>query len=129
MKMGDIIRQLRLQRGITQEELGKIIGVQKSAVRKYEKGAVENIKRTSIKKMADFFGVSPTYLMGLEENTNIGTNNGIIGNNNHDNHFGSTKALTPIQNAIVAVCSALPEDQQSEVLSYATKLLNKKESV
>lgn len=68
MQMGDIIRNLRLQKGLTQEELGKVIGVQKSAIRKYESGAVENIKRSSIKKMADFFGVSPTYLMGLEEN-------------------------------------------------------------
>lgn len=67
MKMGDIIRNLRIQKGMTQEELGNVIGVQKSAIRKYESGMVENIKRTSIKKMAQLFGVSPTYLMGMED--------------------------------------------------------------
>ena len=36
MKMGDIIKSLRIQKGMTQEELGKVIGVQKSAIRKYE---------------------------------------------------------------------------------------------
>lgn len=125
MKMGDIIRQLRLQRGITQEELGKVIGVQKSAIRKYESGMVENIKRTSIKKMADYFGVSPTYLMGMEENTNYGVNNGIIGNNNNNNHIISKEKLSPIDEAILTICKNLPEKQKGEVLSFATDLLSK----
>ena len=65
--MGEIIKMLRLQANMTQEELGEKIGVQKSAVRKYEKGEVENIKRSTIKKMADLFNVSPCYLMGWED--------------------------------------------------------------
>jgi transcriptional regulator with XRE-family HTH domain len=69
MTMAETIRMLRLQRGITQEELGKIIGVQKSAIRKYESGMVENIPRSSIKRMADFFEVAPSYLMGWEDET------------------------------------------------------------
>lgn len=67
MTMGEIIKMLRLQANMTQEELGEKIGVQKSAVRKYEKGEVENIKRSTIKKMADLFNVSPCYLMGWED--------------------------------------------------------------
>ena len=35
MDMGERIKKLRLEKGLTQEELGKIIGVQKSAIRKY----------------------------------------------------------------------------------------------
>ena len=66
-QMADRIKRLRLQHGLTQEELGNIIGVQKSAIRKYESGAVQNIKRTSIKKLADYFGVSPSYLLGYED--------------------------------------------------------------
>ena len=67
MQMGDRIKYLREQAGLTQEELGEKIGVQKSAIRKYEKGSVENIKRSSIKIMADLFNVSPCYLMGWDE--------------------------------------------------------------
>lgn len=70
MNMGDIIRKLRIEKGITQEELGKVIGVQKSAIRKYESGAVENIKRSSIQIMAEYFGVSPAYLMGWSDDPN-----------------------------------------------------------
>ena len=68
MEMGEIIKELRTKKGITQEELGKLIGVKKSAIRKYEAGIVENIPRSSIKIMADYFGVKPSYLMGWEEN-------------------------------------------------------------
>ncbi len=66
-RMADRIKRLRLENKMTQEELGNVIGVQKSAIRKYESGAVQNIKRTSIKKMADCFGVSPSYLLGYED--------------------------------------------------------------
>ena len=67
MTMGERIKYLRESVGMTQDELGEKIGVQKSAIVKYEKGKVENIKRSSIKTMADIFGVSPCYLMGFDE--------------------------------------------------------------
>ena len=38
MEMGDRIKFLRRQKGITQEELGQIVGVQKAAVQKWESG-------------------------------------------------------------------------------------------
>lgn len=71
MNMGERIRQLRIANGLTQEELGKYIGVQKSAIRKYEKGEVKNMKRTSIQILSNLFKVSPSYLMCLEEEENI----------------------------------------------------------
>jgi repressor LexA len=69
MTMAENIRRLRIQYGMTQEELGNHLGVQKSAIRKYESGMVENIPRTSIQKMAELFNVRPSYLMGFEDNT------------------------------------------------------------
>jgi transcriptional regulator with XRE-family HTH domain len=49
------------------EELGKHLGVGKSAILKYEKGEVENLPRSSIEKMATLFGVSPSYLMCFDQ--------------------------------------------------------------
>lgn len=67
MTMGERIRFLRKKNKMTQEALGKLIGVQRSAIRKYEHGEVENIPRSSIQKMAEFFNVSPSYLMGFDD--------------------------------------------------------------
>lgn len=67
MTMGERIRILRKQHKMTQDELGKRLGVGRSAILKYEKGEVENLPRSSIEKMAVLFGVSPSYLMCFDE--------------------------------------------------------------
>ncbi len=67
MTMGERIKTLRIQHGLTQEELGQKVGVQKSAIYKYETGLVVNLKRSMIEKLALALGVKPTYLMGLSD--------------------------------------------------------------
>ncbi len=52
MELGQKIKEARLRKGLTQEELGKIVGLQKSAIAKYENGRVVNIKRSTLQKLA-----------------------------------------------------------------------------
>lgn len=52
MEIGDVIRSARLAKGLTQKELGEMVGKQKSAIAKYEKGIVVNIKRSTLQKLA-----------------------------------------------------------------------------
>lgn len=56
---------------MTQEDLGKIIGVQKAAIQKYEKGTVKNIKRASLIKLAEVLGTTPEYIIGWDAPKNI----------------------------------------------------------
>ena len=63
MTTGEKIRALRKAIGMTQEELGEKIGVQKAAINKYETGLVVNLKRGTIHKLAKALGVSPVYLL------------------------------------------------------------------
>ena len=65
--MSNKIKELRKARHMTQTELGDILGVGKSAISKYEKGRVENLKRSTIAEMAKLFSVSPSYLLGWED--------------------------------------------------------------
>ena len=67
MNMGDRLKELRLKKGVTQEEVGNVLGVAKATIMKYEKGLVENLKRSSIEKLAIYFGVTPSYLMCLDD--------------------------------------------------------------
>ena len=53
MEMGERIRMMRKECGLTQGELAQKLGLKDSAVAKYENGRVENIKRSTIQKMAD----------------------------------------------------------------------------
>lgn len=67
MDIGTYIKDLRVSKNLTQEELGKIVGVQRAAVQKWESGVTQNLKRTTIQKLADFFGVSPANFVGNEQ--------------------------------------------------------------
>jgi transcriptional regulator with XRE-family HTH domain len=52
MEIGQKIRHARISKGLTQEELGNLVGLQKSAIAKYENGRVVNIKRSTLQKLA-----------------------------------------------------------------------------
>ena len=63
MEIGQKIKKARLERGMTQQELGNIVGVQKSAIAKYENGRVVNIKRSTLQKIASALEIRPSELM------------------------------------------------------------------
>lgn len=63
MHTGTEIKELRKARGMTQEELGALLGVKKAAIQKYEKGEIVNLKLATIKKLCEVFQVSPGRLI------------------------------------------------------------------
>ena len=67
MSMGDRIRGKRIEKELTMEQLADKLGVGKSAVNKWEKGHVQNIKRSTIEKLCQILDCSPAYLFGWEE--------------------------------------------------------------
>jgi len=67
MNVGEKITYQRKRLGLTQTELGDMIGVKKSAVAKWEKGVVTNLKKTTIVKLAEIFEVKPSYFIMDDE--------------------------------------------------------------
>lgn len=67
MDIGDKIKSLRLEKGLTLEQLGGKVGVGKSTVRKWEDGLIQNMRRDKIAKLASALDTTPAYLMGWEE--------------------------------------------------------------
>lgn len=68
MEMSDLIKSERTRLDMTQQDLADRLGLKKSAIAKYENGRVENLKRSTIEKMAKIFNCSPAYLMGWTDN-------------------------------------------------------------
>lgn len=60
MSVGERIRRFRLEKGMTQDELGDILGVKKAAVQKWETGQVVNLKQSTILKLCEVFRRSPS---------------------------------------------------------------------
>ena len=63
MELGQKIKEARKAKGMTQQELGDIVGLQKSAIAKYESGRVVNIKRSTLQKIAGALNIRPSELI------------------------------------------------------------------
>ena len=73
MDLGEKIRLLRHQRGMTLEDVGDACGVGKSTVRKWESGQIANMRRDKIALVAKALGVTPAYLMGWDDSPALPT--------------------------------------------------------
>ena len=62
MTIGEKIRIRRKELGLTTTELGHMIGVQNSAISKYEKGKIE-LKASQIKAIAEVLQINPVLLL------------------------------------------------------------------
>lgn len=108
MTIGEKIKKARLEKGYTQEELGKLIGVQKSAVAKYEKGKVVNIKRSVLKKISMVLDIPPVELVSdIEEKEKPINEDGLSEN----------------MKALIDFAKSVPEDKAELVLRVMKSIL------
>ena len=112
MNVGEKIKTARLAKGMTQEELGEILGVQKSAIAKYENGRVVNIKRSTLKKISDALGIPPHELIFDEKL--------MLENKAPSNE----KDLSEAERMVLELVRMVPEDQQQLVIGMVRVALN-----
>ena len=122
MEMGEKIYNLRKAKGLTLEELGNLVGVGKSTVRKWEKGMIANMKRDKISKLASALNVSPAYLMGWE------MDDGDIGNalvaDCLEKEIDNMASLTPSEKDHFKAYINLLEINRKKVDDYTNQLLS-----
>lgn len=64
--IGERIKKRRVQLGLSAEELGEMIGKDRSTVYRYERNEIERMPITVIEPLARALQVSPAYIMGWE---------------------------------------------------------------
>ena len=64
------LKDLRVERGLTLEQLSAETGISKSALGKYEADDFKDISPFSMVELAKFYGVTTDYLLGLTEQKN-----------------------------------------------------------
>ncbi len=67
---GANLKKLREDAGLSQEQLGEVIGVSKSTIGMYEQGKRMPNTNTILKDIASYFGVSIDYLVGFSGSEN-----------------------------------------------------------
>ena len=67
LTIGERMKDLRVEKGLTRETLGQQTGLSRSALGNYESGNFKDISTFAITTRAQFYGVSTDYLLGVTE--------------------------------------------------------------
>ncbi len=60
---GDRMREMRLSRGLSLEQLAEIIGISASALSQIERGVTKNVRPENFLRFCAFFGADPYYVV------------------------------------------------------------------
>lgn len=66
MEFRNAIKQRRLELGLTLEDVGKVVGVSKTTIQRWESGVIENQRRDKLELLAKALHISPGELLGWE---------------------------------------------------------------
>lgn len=66
MSIGQRIKTMRLQQGLTIDDLAYRLGKNRTTVYRYENGDIENLPLSILDSLAEALNTTPAYLMGWE---------------------------------------------------------------
>ena len=101
--IGERLKEMRLERGMSQAEVAKLIGVERVTYLQYEKGKNKPVRK--LKELATLFGVSIDYLLGNSENIPVD--------------------VTEKQKELVKGYDSLSTEGQKDLMSYLDYLKHK----
>lgn len=71
MTVGERIKNIRESRNVSQIDLANAIHISKQNLYKYENNIITNIPSDKIEAISRYFDISPAYLMGWDEKSNL----------------------------------------------------------
>ncbi|WP_222636057.1 helix-turn-helix domain-containing protein [Clostridium botulinum] len=123
MEIKNIIREKRLELGLTYEELGKMVGVGKSTVRKWETGMIENIKRDNIVALAKALNVSPALIMGWDIDNTINKKTEVNNKINKEPFYNTSSNLSKEETVLLENYNKLNDLGKEKLIEYSNDLI------
>lgn len=71
MTFADRLKELRIEKKLSLNDIAEYLGIQRATIYKYEHGLITNIPPARIHKLATLFGVTRPYLMGWTDERGI----------------------------------------------------------
>lgn len=112
MNIGKMINQRRIELNMTLEEVGNIVGVSKSTVKKWEDGYIANMRRDKIALLAKALKINPIALVNTDE-----TNNDFV--------LETIKCSSdPLKNSLLYNYETLNTTGKQKLVGYSEDLVN-----
>lgn len=108
---GKIIKEMRIDAGLTQEELAQKLGTTQRNISKYERGDLD-ISTEMIVSLCDFFGISADYLLGRSDD---------FGNVTVQS---SAPALSAEEKELLALFRQMPHNAKVKAKAYCEGLVD-----
>lgn len=67
MDVKDILKNRRIEKQLTLDDVGHLVGVSAATISRWESGDIANMKRDKIVKLAKALDISPAVIMGWNE--------------------------------------------------------------
>lgn len=67
MDISKKIKELRIRKDLSLEQVGDYVGVSKATVLKWESGQIKNMRRDKIVRLAEILGITPGDLLGWND--------------------------------------------------------------
>ena len=72
MALKDDLKQRRIELNLTMAEVAKKVGVSEATISRWESGDIANMRRDKIVLLSKALKVSPSFIMGLDDNQETG---------------------------------------------------------
>ena len=119
MSIGQRIRELRIQQGLSIDDIAYKLGKNRTTVYRYENGDIENLPLGILDSLAEALNTTPTHLMGwdVSKNEESGIN---VPNSPTDSSY-MTKWIDEFG------INTFNEEEYTKVMEYAKFLLSMRE--
>ncbi|WP_225422753.1 helix-turn-helix domain-containing protein [Lacticaseibacillus suibinensis] len=117
-----VLKQRRINAGLSAEELAKRIGVSKTTIYRYESGEIEKMPVNVLNKLANELNINPFFVLGIDDDDSRAAFDAVNLKNEIQRTLSSKEA-----NHISTVRKLHPERQQ-KVYTYAEKQLNEQQN-
>lgn len=112
--VGNRLKEAREEKGISLEDAGKKVGVNKSTILRWENGQTEKFKIPTLEILADYYGVNSSWIIGKDNHKYIYTNRTDV--------FGNPVVSIPILGIVKAGYNYLAEENWIGTIDIDKKL-------
>lgn len=111
MNVQDIIKNRRIELGLTMKDVADYVGVSEGTVSRWESGNIANMKRNNIYLLSKKLNLPPTVILGIEEEESPDAEQ-------------SVEELNEVEEQLVTLLRQLPPEHQKMVPGILQSILD-----